>query len=140
MLVTFNQALELDQLGFKDETRHVYTSYLTRGEKKYILEDGYELYKEVSKDWNSDITSQISAPSVSSALQWIRENKGIVCGVLPSYYQCRRNVSVFYIFHWFHVIPNVKIELNKSVYNYPDYPSAESALLTAILEYLKEKK
>lgn len=126
-LVTLEQSKKLKELGCKLLT-HAYYSF----DEKLRFHTG--IY-----DWNTYASKDTYAvPTIAKALEWFREVKGIECGVLPSYYQCRSNTSVFYIFHWFCVEQNKKIEVNKSTFNYSTHSLAESALLDALIEYVSK--
>ena len=83
MTTRYEQAKRLKELGFNEETLFVFTPYLRAGERICKLEEGFEAYREHKKDWN-DTLAQFSAPSISDALQWIRDDKGIECTVTLS--------------------------------------------------------
>jgi len=136
MIVTFEQAKKLKKLKYNGECLYWYNQ---NGTKECPIEQGYmEYYYEVDcflNDWNAEKIYKdlygsyppevsYSVPTVSEALQWIRENKQIECGAYPDngFYYC-----IQYIPH-------------KNVFGgYKSYPEAESALLDSILNYLIEK-
>ncbi len=108
MIVTFEQAKKLQKLGFNEETDKAY-------QDKNIV---------VKEDPFIPTYQYISAPSVSDALQWIRENKDI-----PILYVCSAYENEHYgVFEY------------RKTDCYPTYPEAESALLDAVITYLKELK
>lgn len=78
--------------------------------------------------------------TVSSALQWLRDEKGIACAAHPTYYQSRERLEVWYMYSYFSAYTNQRVNVIKSTKKYNTYPLAESALLTAVLNYLIENK
>ncbi len=130
MLTTLQQAKKLKELG--------YGLTFTAFRYEESTGDVYNSYDPLIQCQNGDLF--IKAPSIHEALEWFREVKGIESGVLPSYYQCRSNTSVFYIFHWFCVEKNKKIEVNKSTFNYSTHSLAESALLDEVMKYVERSR
>ncbi|NDV93489.1 hypothetical protein D0T84_00965 [Dysgonomonas sp. 521] len=120
-IVTFEQAKKLKKLGFDRETSDI---YWMDGD----MEENYGRF-----DWNNQNDEDcISAPSASEALQWIRDNKGIYCGV-----GCGYDVDneIYYHGHFFTDNPYFVCE---DIYG-NTYHQAESDLLDAVLTYLIEK-
>lgn len=117
-LVTFEQAMLLKKHGFREKTFYHFT-----GENPIV---NIEL-----KDWNEDeYSSWVSRPTISDALDWIREEKGIKCGVYPS--------DLGYKFRY---IPFDTSRIKSiSSQSFKSHPIASSALLDSILTYLEKKK
>lgn len=126
-LTNIEQAKALKELGFDWETFRCYEL-----DGLLVKSSGYNHNK--TKDY-------ISAPTVSHALDWCREEKGIVCSVEIQTVYHIPDIEEFIGYSW--------IYLSKSKYNnliksspeddFKTHPEASSALLTAILEYLKEQ-
>lgn len=136
MIVPFEIAKELKDLGYDEQVRNYYE-----------IEFGERTFESYSSDYNTLSRyedKRVSAPSVSSALQWIRENKGVVCGVFPVVKELKNQekpVGIFYehCFIDYKRCPTVKInELYSHIAIFSDYPSAELALLESIIKYLKK--
>lgn len=105
MIVTFKQAKRLKELGYNIPC------------------------------WNISWTTDISAPSVSDALQWLRDEKEIPCAVeMCVNYWARSYADASYkgVF----LIGDEKNYSNRVC----DFPEAESDLLDALLTYLEERK
>lgn len=121
-LITFEQAKRLNELGYRVPSAH---GYYTKGKGEYVTIQQYREDREYQL-----IPSWLYANSASDALQWIRDEKGIVCGI--------------------DVIPSSKYPYQgKFVRNgaslaryvndlYSSYQMAESALLDELLTYLEE--
>lgn len=83
-----------------------------------------------------DIKSEIF---ISSALQWIRENKGIDCGVSPKVMPTdEREITYQWVF--FGVEKENITYKQSSLLDKLLHLEAESELLDEILEYLEDKK
>ena len=83
-----------------------------------------------------DIKSEIF---ISSALQWIRENKGIDCGVSPDMMPTdEREITYQWVFFG---VEKENITYKQSLlFRKLSHPEAESELLEEILEHLDDKK
>lgn len=127
-IITFEQSKLLKELGYNEPTREYYESsgyLITQNESRFILK----------LKCNSELPTEYSAPTVSSALDWIREKKHTPCYVDAGY--CHQYNTVGYwgvILSDFGYIKRVQTETS------PTHSLAESALLTAVLEYLIEKE
>lgn len=129
-LVTFEQAENLKYLGYRDNCLHFYNynskeeieeAYFFDNEERVFVHDLYE-------DFN-DSNNTCSAPTVSSALDWIREKKGIACCVRLSWYEEKK---YFYEL----VKGGFIISDRKNIFD--THPLAETALLDAVLDYLEK--
>jgi hypothetical protein len=111
-LVTHEQAVRLKKLGFNWATGNVY-------------------YDEIEEKW-------ISAPAVALALQWLRDEKEIRCGIdVRASFEGGR-INIFYCGK-FAQYGNYGLEWAET--NRKDsYPKAESALLDELLTVLEKEK
>lgn len=153
-IVTFEQAKMLRELGFNWECIYWYNE---NGTKECPIEQGYmEYYYEVDcflNDWNAQKIDRdlygsyppkvsYSAPTVSEALDYLREEKGIECGIFPIMQPVRDGLKMLmYGYRAYDLDKNCKrihFDLNFATSDYP-HPLAESALLTAVLDYLDKK-
>lgn len=137
-IVTFDQAERLERLGFDDTISHYYE-----------LEDGkWGITNTLDKDFKDffirypDERSIIRlAPTVSEALDWIREEKGIDC---CAFYMIetianRLNKTLWYIKYGIADQETIYNSYNVDYKYYYTHPLAESALLDAVLIYLEKK-
>lgn len=76
---------------------------------------------------------------VSSALNWVREEKEIACGVYPMHhgYLPNKNPDIHYGFN-FYFLEDEKVKMTYSD-RYKSHLLAESALLDSLLDYLEKK-
>lgn len=121
-LVTFEQAVQLKELGLNEATFYFYS----------MMRKNVEFSNIQTKHNESKLN--ISAPTVSSALDWIREEKHIPCSVHLEFEENNKE--------WFHY-GEYGIKGDNRVYDtdvFDTHPLAESALLTAALTYLIENK
>lgn len=128
--VTFDQAKKLKELGFIYSDGNDRTYYHKNGELvTYVY---WDYYNDCPDD---PLDSDIPAPTVSEALDWIREKKHTPCYVDAGY--CHKYDTVGYwgvILSDFGCIKRVQTETS------PTHPLAESALLDAVLTYLEQKE
>lgn len=110
-IVTFEQAKKLKELGFNNEVRFFYK------------EDGTLDFDIITDNYN-ELEGIYSAHSVSDALQWIRDNKQICCGI---------NINRYKYEHKY--MGENGIEHYSQLYD--TYPEAETALLDELLNYLE---
>ena len=128
MITTYEHASRLKGIGYN------------RKETAYYLDDRF--IESCRENWNGILGIYTSAPSVSDAIQWIRDEKEIDCVV--SYYN-----KIFS----YHGKPRAVYcfkfgKDGKTIYNsynvddkfFVTFPAAESALLDALLTYLEEQK
>lgn len=159
-IVTFEQAKKLKELGFDGECLYWYNE---DGVKECPIDQGYmEYYYEVDcflNYWNAKKIDRdlygsyppkvsYSVPTVSEALDWVREEKGIECGVLPiceSFAKDNTDGSlsmstmfVGYDYNFFDKSSD-KGEIVNMV-TYSTHSLASSALLDAVLTYLEQKE
>ncbi|MBK5722576.1 hypothetical protein JGH11_17010 [Dysgonomonas sp. Marseille-P4677] len=138
--VTYDQAKKLKELGYSEEVLRSYHNKIGWGERPF-LDSRIGLNNYNKEKYNKDgWYNTCSAPSVSEALQWIREkySKIIVfeIKVFP-----RSNGDIIY--------PYTIYDYNSRIGKYErfmvstvckSYPEAESALLNELLTYLEQKK
>ena len=136
-LGTFEQAEKLKYLGFRKNCLHYYNydgkekieeAYFFDNEERVFVHDLYE-------DFN-DSNYIYSAPTVSDALDWIREEKGIACGAYPNIEVYDEDIYPF--IGYSHVYYN-GTEFIKGD-DFDTHPLASSALLDAVLDYLEKKE
>ena len=136
-LATFQQAKKLKELGYKDNVRFIYTPYITPEGKIHNIEDGYEHYRELDHDWNSDRTDRCSAPSISEALEWFREVKGVECEVcLRLCFMGDTGDATFGGYEYIVFDHNTNKTISSTIYH--NRNEAESALLDALIEYVSK--
>lgn len=156
-IVTFEQAKELKEFGFNRECIYWYNE---NGTKECPIEQGYmEYYYEVDcflNDWNAKKIDRdlygsyppkvsYSAPTVSEALDYLREEKGIYCSVnlkVKGYTKIsidtKLRTNIRYYYYVFNDISRGAI-CSESKDKFDTHPLASSALLTAVLDYLEKK-
>lgn len=121
--VTFDQARRLCVIGFNRLVN-----------KSYNVSTG-EITSHIHVNANALDGTYYSAPTVSEALDFIREEKHIPCYVDAGY--CHQYDTVGYwgvILSDFGYIKRVQTETS------PTHPLASSALLDAVLTYLEQKE
>lgn len=118
-IVTFEQAKKLKDIGFNAEV-HRYFLY-----ERLISSDDF--------DYNSINKIHYSAPTVSSALDWIREEKRIVCFVDVIYHPIEKKAM-----YLGKILSESGIIIQKKTSEYDTHPLAESALLDSLLDYLEK--
>lgn len=125
--VNIEQARKLKELGYRIPTEYYYDSdnhkFIGHSETgEYDFNDPEYL----AYDTNPKIKS-FSAPYISEALEWIREEKGIFSWIEKG-------------FHFWPKIENynlLSIDFDNTYYDY--YEEAESALLDELIHILEEK-
>lgn len=127
-LVTFKQAEMLKKLGFEELVTRYYDieqelNHLTHFDNEYRV--GIE---DIENDCNSS-SSKDSAPTVSEALDFIRDVKGIPCAVNLEYFDDLCYYGVYLM----------EFGKNNGTESFDTYPGAENALLDAVLEHLISK-
>lgn len=138
-IVTFEQAERLERLGFDESISHYYE-----------LEDGeWGITNTLDKDFKyffiryPDERSIIRlAPTVHEALDYIREEKGIACGVHPyAIYEDMTDGDQHFVKWGYKYVAFQGLSewqnMNKDVFG--THTLAESALLDAVLTYLENK-
>ncbi len=147
-IVTFEQAEKLKYLGFRLNCLHYYNydgkeeleeAYFFDGEERVFVHDLYE-------DFN-DSNHTCSAPTVSEALDYLREEKGIENGVIPICESFARDNAegslsmstsfIGYDYSFFDKSDDKGEIVNLTTFD--THPLASSALLTAVLDYLEKK-
>jgi len=139
MIVTFEQAIKLEKLGFDEYTWRTYNLITRRLLTKGDIKTG-------GKHRNSELCKQFaSAPTISEALDYLRGEKGIACGVSPDY-NTKPTGKQFYAGGGFN--GNYVTIVYKYVYEFYDdsherhyakfdtHTEAESALLDELLIYI----
>lgn len=124
MITTYNQAKRLKELGYDRPSRYYYQP-----------EYGIDIFNDLGvSDYNTLPRwedKRCSAPSVSEALQWIREKYKIVCAVEVDYYD-----GFYYTGKW----ADEPIYAFQYTNSFNTYPEASSALLDELLTYLEQKR
>ena len=148
-IVTFEQAKRLKELGFDRETHNEYRTPIVRifenGKAKYIdrAPDVYEITgRGGGSYYNVSYKNEIAAPTVSEALHWVREEKGIECGVYPIMIPIRDGLKrMAYAHSAFDLNNNCKrLQPDISLVKIDTHHLASSALLDAVLTYLEQKE
>lgn len=117
-LVTFEQAKKLKEFGYDEKVCDFYMNEDLEDSEKLINFNG------------SGCSNVFSAPKCSSALDWIREEKRVICAV-----------DVDYFDGWYYTgkyLDKSKIDFQYTN-SFDDHYNAESALLDGVLEYLEKK-
>lgn len=134
--VTQTQAKRLDKLGFDWETTHY---YWWNGEI-YELDNTLERINQNGVDTKF---KRYSAPTVALALEWIRIEKMISCGVSFIIQYEGGSLGNSYKLYYFGKYADAN-SISKSNYketmNYTTYPAADSALLDELLTLLEKEK
>ena len=115
-LVTLEQAKKLKDLGYRKDTTH-----------QYKYNDIGRLMEHGSSERMYNIGEEWDAPSISEALEWFREEKGICCGVSPI---CRTLK--------YHGVTATNDGYIESTKEYSTHSEAESELLDALIEYVSK--
>lgn len=131
MIVPYEIAVKLKQLGFSKECRDFYMFSKENPEKQDSLVYGKDFKNHNILDHLNIIVGYASAPTVSEALQWTREKYKIVCAVEVDYYD-----GFYYTGKWTDRVIN-KFEYTNS---FDEHNEAESALLDELLTYLEQKR
>lgn len=139
--VTFEQAKKLKEIGFDYSDGIDQTYYHQNGE--LVTYQYWDYYNDCPDD---PLDSDIPAPTVSEALDWIREENKIECGVYPFAEESKDEQNPIIIRYEYRFIsyqrnPATKInDLFCKVATFDTHPLAESALLDAVLTYLEQKE
>ncbi|MDR1223264.1 MAG: hypothetical protein LBL07_10385 [Tannerella sp.] len=127
-LVTYGQAKRLKELGFDWECISRYSFKKLKNNQERVM-----IAHPNIVDWNtrSDMYGWnfISAPAVAQALKWIRDEKGIICGI-------DRYASYEHTCGWWLDNRNIKRYADAFI----TYEGSESALLDKLLTILEKKK
>lgn len=124
-IVTFEQAKRLSILGFDKYTPSAYFKIKQIGMANEI-------------PFGTIIKDTYQAPTVSEALDYLREEKGVACSVnfVFKYNDTTDNVNALYFGKVLQTFPRF---IDQVTEDYDTHPLAESALLTAVLDYLEKK-
>lgn len=135
-IVTFEQAKRLKKLYLFNDTLHYYDINGTLNEGFHVDVEDKVRVSDILFNYNTcmmpHVGKAISAPTLSEALDWIREEKGIACGVGLNANSDNRFLGN-YIYEY--VIDNNRVE---GCSGFDTHPLAENALLDAVLTYLEE--
>ena len=127
MIVTYNQAEKLKKLGFDGKVYYAYSYHEGTGNTQLISDFGFFNY---NKNQDNKFNTYYSAPSVSEALQWIREKYEVYCGIYPFMWRYKGLA----------IIQDKYNPCTVEVEPLETHPLAETALLDAVLTYLEGKK
>lgn len=129
-IVTFEQAKRLKELGYEYDIHQV---YFIHNNSKDITRQAVGV-EEIFLDEFKDNYSPI--PTTASALDWIREEKGIMLAVELESKLSRLGEIIGYEYGGAYIY-----DKGKDVWlpTHPTHPLAESALLDAVLTYLENK-
>lgn len=121
-IVTYEQAKRLKEIGYNGIVRNYYEP---------------EIYDNVFSGLPSDYNTllryegkRVSAPTVSEALDYLREEKRVACCVRLSWYEENKYYPEY-------AKGGFMISDRKNLFD--THPIASSALLTAVLDYLEKK-
>lgn len=149
-LCSFEQAKKLKELGFDGECLYWYNE---DGVKECPIEQGcMEYYYEVDcflNDWNAKKIDRdlygsyppkvsYSAPTVSDALDWIREEKK--AARIKFYVECKYSLALKDAAYIGIITSNEAVIVWERTEEYLSHPLASSALLDAVLTYLEQKE
>lgn len=121
---------------------------VTPEQAKKLKDFGFDLWSQFSY-YKNDVTYRvtpkkftsdfIAAPTVSEALDWVREKKGIHCSVsfVFKYNDRTDNVDAQYFGQ---VLQTFPLFIDQVTEEFDTHPLASSALLYAVLTYLEQKE
>lgn len=128
-IVTFEQTVGLKGIGYNEISNSSYVGYTKNGKlvsrRQYSEDREYQI-----------IPCWIKSPTVSEALQWIRDNKGIACSVNLDQMMQDRNVRTYYV--GFFIKDPRKISFGEFTSAFDTYPESESELLNVVINYLEK--
>lgn len=127
-IVTPEQGKGLKRLGFKEKV----TAYYVDGSLDYNNPINWNTNEGLDENGEyQEEDEYCSAPTVSEALDWVREEKRVICAV-----------DVDYLDGWYYTgkyLDKSKIDFQYTN-SFDDHFNAESALLDAVLTYLEQKE
>lgn len=126
-IVTLEQAKRLKKLGFN---RQVFTYWELEDEIWVMTRTLNPDFEKGFIEYPEEGCIIIPAPTIPEALDWIREEKGIHCGVFV-------NTDSFTTWYSYRAIKN-NLEIIRDA-DFDTHHLAESALLDAVLTYLENK-
>lgn len=129
-IVTFEQAKRLGKHGFNESVNSGYIGYTKDGE----LVSRYQYSQD--KEYQT-IPCWIKAPTVCHALDWVREEKEILCAVELVKETNRFGGTIGYKYGGAFIDDKGKETLLPT---HDTHPLASSALLDAVLTYLEQKE
>lgn len=134
-IVTFEQAKKLKDIGFDYSDGNDQTYYHQNGE--LVTYQYWDYYNDCPDD---PLDSDIPAPTVSDALDWVREEKRVACGVHPyAIYEDMPDGDQHFVKWGYKYVAFQGLSewqnMNKEVFD--THPLASSALLDAVLTYLE---
>lgn len=139
-IVTFEQGKVLKRLGFKEKVTAYYVdgSLDCNNPINWNTNEGLDENGEYQEE-----DEYCSAPTVSEALDWVREEKGVACGVHPyAIYEDMPDGDQHFVKWGYKYVAFQGLSewqnMNKDVFD--THPLASSALLDAVLTYLEQKE
>lgn len=131
-LVTFEQAVQLKKLGYNKGSYNFYLFDKAKETEDSLTEHGKFDNWNLLDHLNLHI-GYATAPTVSEALDWIREEKGIPCSVHLEFEENNKE--------WFYY-GEYGIKGDNRIYDtetFDTHSLASSTLLDAVLNYLEER-
>lgn len=134
-LLTFDQAVQLKKLGYNKGSYNFYLFDKAKETEDSLTEHGKFENWNLLDHLNLHI-GYATAPTVSEALDWIREEKGVMLAVELESKRSRLGEIIGYEYGGAYID-----DKGKDVWlpTHPTHPLAESALLNAVLDYLSIK-
>jgi len=133
--VNFEQAKKLAKIGFNWEVSRYDSCYSENG----ILADYKGEENDFELDINNSDVNQFSAPTVSFALEWFRDVKGIKYNVFAFYNNIHSKCYYGYGIVTHHTDINDNSYYKYAITNYLTYEATESSLLDELVRYELEK-
>lgn len=137
-IVTFEQAKQLNDLGYTERVEYAYLLHQKSGNHKLYLYSPFgrmDYNQNNNRDNSNKIAIHYSAPSTADALDWLREEKGIECYVDVIYSVLGKKAK-----YLGKILSESGLIIQKKTDLFDTHPLASSALLTAVLNYLIEKE
>jgi len=118
--ITYEQALALKELGFKERCSH------------YFEHNKFKIHNEISGwDFNTSFITCVSAPLKSQVFKWFRKNHSIN-GIVSYYGKGQWNIEIL------DYKGNELIQIEDNTFW--SYEEAESVCIDKLIELIKEKK
>jgi hypothetical protein len=120
LFCTYNQALALKELGFKERCSH------------YFENNKFKIHNEISGwDFNTSFITCVSAPLKSQVFKWFRDKHNLISCIRTISYGCTIDEQEF-----FYEIVSVRGVASYEIYD--TYEEAESACIDKLIELIKK--